>query len=242
VDLAGGATVGFEALVRWRHPERGRIAPGVFVPIAEETGLVRDIGRHVLRTACAQAAAWRAAHPDAGLDTITVNLSGRELGDPRLPGEVAAALAETGLPARCLVLEITETVLMHDTEATIARLHELKALGVRLAVDDFGTGYSSLRYLRRFPVDILKLAKPFVDEIAADEKEMALVCAILELGANLDLDVIAEGIERPEQAALLGALGCAMGQGYHFARPLAPDAAGAMLADPALRAGRRPAA
>jgi diguanylate cyclase (GGDEF)-like protein len=233
VALDGARIVGFEALVRWRHPERGRISPGVFVLLAEESGLVRDIGRHVLREACHQAAAWRAAHPDAGLDTITVNLSGRELGDPELPGDVAAALADSGLPAECLVLEITETVLMRDTEATIARLCELKALGVRLAVDDFGTGYSSLRYLRRFPVDILKLAKPFVDAMVADDDETALVCAILDLGANLRLDVIAEGIELEEQAALLAALGCAMGQGFHYARPLAPDAASAALAEAA---------
>jgi EAL domain-containing protein (putative c-di-GMP-specific phosphodiesterase class I) len=128
------------------------------------------------------------------------------------------------------VLEITETILMHDTEATIARLCALKALGVRLAVDDFGTGYSSLRYLRRFPVDILKLAKPFVDGMLADDDETALVCAILDLGANLRLDVIAEGIEAADQASLLAALGCAMGQGFHFARPLCPADANALLA------------
>jgi diguanylate cyclase (GGDEF)-like protein len=230
VALAGGTTVGFEALVRWRHPERGRILPAAFVPLAEETGQIRAIGRHVLRTACAQAAAWRAAHPGAGLDTIAVNLSARELGDPGLPQAVADALADAGLPAACLVLEITETVLMHDTEATIARLYELKALGVRLAVDDFGTGYSSLRYLRRFPVDILKLAKPFVDAMVGDDRETALVCAILDLGANLELDVVAKGIETAEQAALLGALGCVMGQGFHFAAPMDPGAAGAALA------------
>jgi diguanylate cyclase (GGDEF)-like protein len=230
VELAGGTIVGFEALVRWRHPERGRIAPAAFIPLAEETGRIRAIGRHVLRTACAQAAAWRTAYPEAGLDTIAVNLSGHELGDAGLVEEVASALADAGLPAECLVLEITETILMHDTDTTIARLCELKELGVRLAVDDFGTGYSSLRYLRRFPVDILKLAKPFVDGMLADDDETALVCAILDLGANLRLDVIAEGIEAADQAALLGALGCAMGQGYHFARPLSPDGANALLA------------
>jgi diguanylate cyclase (GGDEF)-like protein len=230
VELAGGAIAGFEALVRWRHPERGRIAPGDFVPLAEETGDIRAIGRYVLRTACAQAAAWRAAYPEAGLDTIAVNISGHELGDPGLAADVAAALADAGLPAACLVLEITETNLMHDTEATIARLCALKERGVRVAVDDFGTGYSSLRYLRRFPVDILKLAKPFVDGMVGDDDETALVCAILDLAANLRLDVIAEGIEAAGQAALLGALGCAMGQGFHFARPLCPADANALLA------------
>jgi EAL domain-containing protein (putative c-di-GMP-specific phosphodiesterase class I) len=230
VELAGGAIVGFEALVRWRHPERGRIAPGGFVPLAEETGHIRAIGRYVLRTACAQAAAWRAAYPDAGLDTITVNLSGRELRDADLADEVASALADTALPAECLVLEIAETVLMHDTEATIARLCELEELGVRVAVDDFGTGHSSLRYLRRFPVHILKLAKPFVDGMLGDADETALVCGILDLGATLRLDVIAVGIEGAEQAALLGALGCRTGQGFHFARPLSPRDADALLA------------
>jgi EAL domain-containing protein (putative c-di-GMP-specific phosphodiesterase class I) len=193
---------------------------------------VRDIGRHGLRSACAQAARWRRQHPDAGLDTITVNLSGRELADPRLPSDVAAALRASGLPARCLVLEITETVLMRDTETTLERLAELKALGVRLAVDDFGTGYSSLRYLRRFPVDILKMAKPFIDTIATDDVDTALACTILDLGANLGLQVVAEGIERDEQATVLRALGCEMGQGYHYARPLSAEAASAMLGDP----------
>jgi diguanylate cyclase (GGDEF)-like protein len=232
VALGEQRLVGFEALVRWAHPERGRMAPGVFVPVAEETGLVRDIGRHVLRSACAQAARWRRQHPDAGLDTITVNLSGRELADPRLPSDVAGALRASGLPARCLVLEITETVLMRDTETTLERLAELKALGVRLAVDDFGTGYSSLRYLRRFPVDILKMAKPFIDTIATDDVDTALACTILDLGANLGLQVVAEGIERDEQATVLRELGCEMGQGYHYARPLSAEAASAMLGDP----------
>jgi diguanylate cyclase (GGDEF)-like protein len=230
VTLGDGAIVGFEALVRWRHPERGLIAPGVFVPIAEETGHIRAIGRLVLRRACARAAAWRVAFPDAGLDTITVNLSGRELADPGLPAAVAAALADAGLPPACLVLEITETALMHATDATIGRLARLKDLGVRLAIDDFGTGYSSLRSLRRFPVDVLKLAKPFVDAMVGDDAETALVCAILDLGANLGLGVVAEGIEQPEQAALLAAIGCPLGQGFHFARALSADAATALLA------------
>jgi diguanylate cyclase (GGDEF)-like protein len=233
VALDGAAIVGFEALVRWSHAERGRVPPGDFIPLAEESGLVRDIGRHVLHVACDQAAGWRAAHPGASLDTITVNLSGRELSDPELPADVAAALERSGLPPACLVLEITETVLMRDTEATIARLQELKALGVRLAVDDFGTGYSSLRYLHRFPVDILKLAKPFVDAMVGDDDETALVCAILDLGSNLRLDVIAEGIELEEQAVMLSALGCDMAQGYHYARPLGAAAATAALADAA---------
>jgi diguanylate cyclase (GGDEF)-like protein len=231
VSLADGTIAGFEALVRWRHPERGRIPPGVFVPLAEDTGQIGAIGRHVLRRACARAAAWRTVLPDAGLDTITVNLSGRELADPELPATVASALADSGLPPGCLVLEFTESDLLDDTDATIARLRELKATGVRLAVDHFGAGYSSLRYLQRFPIDLLKLAKPFVDGLAGDDKQTALVCAMLDLATNLGLGVVAEGIEQADQAAALGALGYTLGQGFHFGRPLSSDAATALLAN-----------
>ncbi len=160
--LATGQVAGVEALLRWRHPGRGWSGPISFIPLAEETGLIHPIGRFVVREACRQAASWRADGGLAGL-TMNVNISGRQLEDPALLDVVAGALRETGLDPGALVLEITETVLMEDTEATIERLRTLRALGVRLAVDDFGTGYSSLRYLNRFPVDILKMAKPFVD-------------------------------------------------------------------------------
>ncbi len=145
---------GFEALARWTHPTRGLVPPPQFIPLAEENGSIVALGRQILRTACRQAAQWLAEFPTAEPRIMSVNLSGRQLEDPNIVADVAAALADSGLPAAALVLEITETVLMHDTEATIARLTALKALGVRLAVDDFGTGYSSLRYLRRFPIDI----------------------------------------------------------------------------------------
>jgi EAL domain-containing protein (putative c-di-GMP-specific phosphodiesterase class I) len=230
VSLADGAIAGFEALVRWRHPERGRIPPGLFVPLAEDTGEIRAIGRHVLRGACARAAAWRTALPDASLETITVNVSGRELADPELPATVAAALADSGLPPAWLVLEFSETVLLNDPDATIAQLRELKGLGVRLAVDQFGAGYSSLRYLQQFPIDLLKLAKTFVDGMAGDDKQTALVRAMLDLGTSLGVGVVAAGIEQADQAAVLGALGYTLGEGFHFGRPLSSDAATAMLA------------
>jgi diguanylate cyclase (GGDEF)-like protein len=228
--LPDAVLVGFEALVRWRHPERGLIPPASFIPLAEETGLIEPIGRHVLNEACVQAAAWRAAHPAAGLTTMSVNLSVRQLDQPRLVDDVAVALAKARLPPSCLLLEITETMLMGDTDQVVARLDALKSLGVRLAIDDFGTGYSSLRYLRRFPLDVLKMAKPFVDGLAAGTRDDALAGAIVDLGANLGLDVIAEGIEVGEQADRLGALGCGYGQGYHFARPLPALESSALLA------------
>jgi EAL domain-containing protein (putative c-di-GMP-specific phosphodiesterase class I) len=189
-----------------------------FIPLAEQTGLIVPIGRFVLREACRQAAAW---HALTGAElTMHVNLSGRQLEDPGLHADVTATLRATGLPASSLALEITETVLMKDTETTIERLRALRALGVRLAVDDFGTGYSSLRYLNRFPLDILKMAKPFVDGLDSEEEDPALARAIVDLGANLGLQIVAEGIERPAQLAHLQRLGCPLGQGYWFARPM----------------------
>jgi EAL domain-containing protein (putative c-di-GMP-specific phosphodiesterase class I) len=165
---------------------------------------------------------------------MNVNLSGRQLEDPALVDQVAGILRDTGLPAGCLVLEITETVLMHDTEATIERLRSLRALGLRLAIDDFGTGYSSLRYLNRFPLDVLKMAKPFVDGLGTEREHPALARAIIDLGENLGLQVIAEGIEHSGQLAQLRGLGCPLGQGYWFARPMpaaeAQDGLGAATA------------
>ncbi len=228
IALDGQTLAGFEALVRWRHRVRGLMPPMQFIGLAEENGSIVALGRHVLRVACRQAAEWLEEFPQA---IMTVNLSGRQLEDPNIVADVAAALADSGLPARALVLEITETVLMHDTEATIARMQALKALGVRLAVDDFGTGYSSLRYLRRFPVDILKMAKPFVDGLDADEEGRALARAIVELASSLKLSCIAEGIELPAQALLLHELGCALGQGFHFARPMTAAALDELIGD-----------
>jgi EAL domain-containing protein (putative c-di-GMP-specific phosphodiesterase class I) len=235
IALDGKTLAGFEALARWTHPVRGLVPPPHFIPLAEENGSIVTLGRQILRTACRQAASWLEEFPMPPSEPriMSVNLSGRQLEDPNIVADVAAALADSGLPASALVLEITETVLMHDTEATIARLTALKALGVRLAVDDFGTGYSSLRYLRRFPIDILKMAKPFVDGLdVGDDEGRALARAIVELASSLKLSCIAEGIEAPAQADVLHELGCGLGQGFHFARPMAPDAMAALIAEP----------
>jgi diguanylate cyclase (GGDEF)-like protein len=233
IALDGQTLAGFEALARWTHPTRGLVPPPQFIPLAEDNGSIVALGRQILRTACRQAASWLQEFPSSEPRIMSVNLSGRQLEDPNIVSDVAAALADSGLPATALVLEITETVLMHDTEATIARLTALKALGVRLAVDDFGTGYSSLRYLRRFPIDILKMAKPFVDGLDVDDEGRALARAIVELATSLKLACIAEGIEEPGQADALHQLGCGLGQGFHFARPMAPDAIAALLVEPA---------
>ncbi|MDX6731863.1 MAG: hypothetical protein QOC54_1811 [Baekduia sp.] len=233
ITLEGETLAGFEALARWTHPTRGLVPPPQFIPLAEDNGSIVALGRQILRTACRQAARWLDEFPSAEPRIMSVNLSGRQLEDPNIVSDVAAALADSGLPAAALVLEITETVLMHDTEATIARLTALKALGVRLAVDDFGTGYSSLRYLRRFPIDILKMAKPFVDGLGVDDEGRALARAIVELATSLKLACIAEGIEDPGQAAALHQLGCGLGQGFHFARPMAPEAIAALMVEPA---------
>jgi predicted signal transduction protein with EAL and GGDEF domain len=240
IALDGQTLAGFEALARWDHPTRGLIPPPHFIPLAEDNGSIVGLGRHVLRTACVQAARWLREFPSDEPRIMSVNLSGRQLEDPGIVGDVAAALADSGLPPAALVLEITETVLMHDTEATMARLAALKALGVRLAVDDFGTGYSSLRYLRRFPIDILKMAKPFVDGLEADEEGRALARAIVELASSLHLACIAEGIELSGQATVLQELGCGLGQGFHFARPMPAADLAALIGDPAARTFRMP--
>ena len=217
VDLSSGAVAGMEALVRWDHPARGLISPADFIPLAEDTGLIVPLGRWVLAEAGRQAGTWRVLHGDRWF--LTVNLSARQLSDPQLLGDVARAVAESGLPPNRLVLEITESVLLQDAEPVLARLDALKALGVRLAVDDFGTGYSSLAYLRRFPVDIIKVDKSFVDQVA-DREGAALTRAIVDLADVLELLTIAEGIELAGQAERLLALGCRLGQGYHYARPM----------------------
>ncbi|HST86228.1 MAG TPA: EAL domain-containing protein [Kineosporiaceae bacterium] len=213
-----GHPVGVEALVRWSHPQRGLISPATFIPIAEETGTIVELGRWVLRESCRQAALWRAStDPQLGL---SVNVSGRQLTDGRFADDVAAVLAETGLPAQALTLELTETVLMDDPADSHQRLSELKRLGVRLAIDDFGTGYSSLAYLRQFPVDELKIDKSFIDTIGAAEEDLAIVRTVIELARILGLRTTAEGIETRLQADLLRRLDCTSGQGYYFARPL----------------------
>jgi EAL domain-containing protein (putative c-di-GMP-specific phosphodiesterase class I) len=221
VELDTSEVVGVEALLRWRHPRRGLIGPAEFVPIAEEAGLIASIGRWVLDQACLQAQVWQGAR-EAGFD-LSVNLSGRQIEDPEVVDDVRGALERSGLDPQRLTLEITESVLLHDVEATITTLGRLRELGVRLAIDDFGTGYSSLSYLRRLPVDILKIDRSFVAGVDAGPDEAALVRSIVSLGKSLRLETIAEGIEEPGQLAELRSLGTRWGQGYLFARPLDPD-------------------
>ena len=218
VALQSGTIAGVEALVRWRHPKRGLIYPDEFIPLAEETGLILPLGRLVLGLACRQARRWqKQGMPDLG---ISVNLSAKQLASRHLASEVGAALAETRLDPSTLTLEITESVLMLDSQGVITRLEELKALGVKIAVDDFGTGYSSLNYLRRFPVDALKVAKPFIDGLGTSREQERLAAAILRIGATLRLDTVAEGIEEQAQCDLLRKLKCKYGQGYLFSRPV----------------------
>ena len=233
VELATERVVGVEALVRWDHPTRGAVSPATFIPLAEESGIILPLGRWVLGEACRQAAAWQ--RRGVGAPYVAVNISGRQLQHPQLVADVATALGEAGLEPGALLLEITEGVVMHDTEASLRRLHDLKGIGVRLAIDDFGTGYSSLSYLQRFPMDVLKIDKAFVDDVALGGSQAALARTIVALGETLSLDTVAEGIETPEQSAALVAMGCRVGQGYWFARPVPAPEITAMLAAGAVR-------
>ena len=226
VRLASRDILGVEALVRWNHPARGVIAPINFIPVAEETGLIIPMGRWILETACREAVELQKRFPRSEPLTMSVNLSVRQLQSETLVDDVRNALETSGLPAAGLVLEITESLMLTDTDFAMQQLHELKALGIRLAMDDFGTGYSSLSYLSRFPVDILKMDRSFV---GGSEDNEALTSAIIALGASLSLDVVAEGIELPEQATSLEELGCELGQGYLFAKPMDSDALASFL-------------
>jgi len=224
--LETGKIVGAEALVRWRHPERGLLAAGSFIALAEETGLVVDLGRWVLGQATVQGAMW----VNEGHDIIMrVNLSARQL-RPAVVGEVEEALAVAGLAPERLCLELTETAIMDDVQETARILQQFRDLGVQIAIDDFGTGFSSLAYLKRFPVDILKIDRTFVDGVGVDPDDTAIVDSIIGLARTLRLEVVAEGIEDPTQVAELLRLGCERGQGFHLARPAPPEDIGMMLA------------
>jgi len=218
VNLDTGEITGVEALIRWRHPDRGLLPPTQFVPIAEDCGLILPIGRWVLREACRQARGWQ----EAGLPfiRISVNVSAAEFRATTFLAEVSASLKETGLEARYLDLELTESALMLRAESSAAILHSLKAMGVHLAVDDFGTGYSSLSYLQRFPIDILKIDKSFVHQITGDLDDSPIVGAIINMGKSLKQRVIAEGVETEQQLAFLQGQHCLEGQGYLFSQPL----------------------
>ncbi|MEN3272221.1 MAG: hypothetical protein V7636_982 [Actinomycetota bacterium] len=221
VDLKTNRYSSVEALVRWNHPSLGVVAPASFIPLAEETGHIIAIGAQVLRQACTDLASWQRVHGDRAPRSVAVNLSPKQLQSPSVIADVEVALDASGLPASALVLEITEGVLLEDTESVATTLSALKQLGVRIALDDFGTGYSSLSYLDRFPVDVVKIDKSFIDSLdSAGSPPSSLVSAIVNLGAVLGLDVTAEGIEQPHQLDRLKALGCAQGQGYLFARPV----------------------
>jgi EAL domain-containing protein (putative c-di-GMP-specific phosphodiesterase class I) len=212
---------GVEALLRWVHPERGTIPPLQFIPLAEETGLIIAIGRWVLHEACREGVRLHKSFPARNPLTISVNLSVKQLQSETIIEDVRSALETSGLPASSLVLEITETVMMADTDLAVQRLQELKGLGVLLAMDDFGTGYSSLSYLSRFPIDILKIDRSF---LSPEHEESGLIGAIIALGNSMTLNVVAEGIEQPEQIAALQELGCELGQGFLFARPMNHEA------------------
>lgn len=220
IDLDSEAVMGMEALVRWNHPEHGLIPPLDFIPLAEETGLIVPLGKWILEQACTQAAAWQSEYGFGADLSITINVASRQFQDDSLFKIIEHALVISGLPPRSLILEITESTMLSNTESTISKLNELKELGIRFAIDDFGTGYSSLSYLQRFPVDILKIDKSFIDKIATDKEGAAVAKAIITMSETLSLKTIAEGIESGAQRSELQKLGCGLGQGFHFARPL----------------------
>ncbi|HWO94548.1 MAG TPA: EAL domain-containing protein [Dehalococcoidia bacterium] len=217
--LKSASPVGMEALLRWRHPEHGLVPPLDFIPLAEETGLIVDIGQWVLREACKQAHAWQQRFPDAN-PSVSVNVSAREFQDPYLVAKVRDVLRGAKLRPDSLILELTESSLLADVANATRTLDALKGLGVRIALDDFGTGYSSMSYLKKLPVDILKVDKTFIDGLGKDLRDTAIVRAIVEIARSLDLQVTAEGIEDAAQVTQLRILGCEFGQGYYFAKPL----------------------
>lgn len=221
VDTTSGRLLGMEALVRWMHPERGMISPIEFIPVAEDTGLIVPIGRWVLREACRQNAEWQ----QAGLRPlrVAVNLSARQFRSGNLLDEIDAALAETGLPVNSLELEITESMVMDDPEEVIKLLNAIHERGIHLALDDFGTGHSSLAYLKRFPIDCVKIDRAFIKDTPANTDDVAIARTIVAMAQALNLSTVAEGVETAEQLELLKNMGCNQIQGYYFSRPLAAD-------------------
>ena len=224
--------VGVEALLRWDHPTRGLISPDEFIPILEQTGQIRDVGRWVLHHACQQMAAW---HAQGDTLDVSVNVSGRQLDHDGVIDDVRDALQNSGLPASSLIIEVTETALMHNVDATAHRLRAIKDLGVRIAVDDFGTGYSSLAYLRQFPVDCLKIDRMFTSAVTSSPESKALVGTLVQLGRDLGLSTLAEGVETTEEMDLLRGAHVDQAQGFLMSRPLNPEAVEAQLLAPTRR-------
>jgi len=220
VELPGGRITGMEALVRWNRPDGGLVAPVEFIPLAEETGMIVPLGWWVLEESCRQFTQWRGTASKNNELTLHVNLSARQLHDPQATAQVLEALSKSGMLADRLVLELTETSIMQDVESSLIAMEKLTALGVRMSIDDFGTGYSSLSYLQKLPVSVLKIDKSFIDSVAESKQGAALVRAIIGVGAALELQVVAEGVERVEQVGRLQALNCHYAQGYFFSRPL----------------------
>ena len=220
VSLQNRTLIGFEALVRWRHPEFGLVPPKDFIPVAEETGLILSIGQSVLRSACRQAREWQETYPSQPPLFVSVNLSVKQFNEPGLVDNIAQLLEESQLPPRCLKLEITESVFSDNIEAAVKLLTQLRNLGVQLSIDDFGTGYSSLSYLQRFPIDTLKIDRSFVTQMMENEENLAIVRTIVALAQNLGMDVVAEGVETEDQLRLLRKLECENGQGFLFSTPL----------------------
>ncbi|HXW73678.1 MAG TPA: EAL domain-containing protein, partial [Steroidobacteraceae bacterium] len=217
VDLGTRSLLGVEALVRWRHPAAGVLMPARFIQVVEECGQIAKLGRWVLQQACRDLCAWRRTIAGGSGLRLAVNISGRHLQHGELAHDVAQALQDSGLEPGNLVIELTESTIMYNTDANLERFHRLKALGVRLAIDDFGIGYSSLSYLHRFPIDILKIDRSFVSRLTNSDNGPELASAVVTLGETLGLDTVAEGIEVEQQVAALLALGCVAGQGFLFA-------------------------
>ncbi|HZB46322.1 MAG TPA: EAL domain-containing protein, partial [Pyrinomonadaceae bacterium] len=222
---------GFEALVRWQHPERGSISPLDFIPVAEETGLIVAIGEWTLHESCRQMREWQREFPSQEPMFVSVNLSTKQFNQPNLIEQVGDILKETGLNPRALKLEITESAVMDNIEMATEMLRQLRALGVQLSIDDFGTGYSSLSYLHRFPIDTLKIDRSFVSQMSENNENTEIVRTIVVLAQNLGMDVVAEGVETNDQLALLRQLGCEYGQGYYFSKPVSSAEAGGIIAD-----------
>ncbi len=221
VDIHSGRLLAAEALIRWQHPQRGMVGPDKFIPVAENSGLIVEIGEWVLNEACRQMMVWRAAGLPAFV--VSVNLSSVQFRRGNLEALVAGALQRYGLPADCLELELTESLLLQDSDVFFDMLYRLKALGVKLSIDDFGTGYSNLSYLQRFHVDKLKIDQSFVRKLQDSSPDLAIVTAIIQMAKSLQLLTVAEGIEDDTTRSVLAQLGCDQGQGYWFARPLTAD-------------------